>query len=85
MVIFLKLKLLFDVMLYTFFNKMMYGRRQKNFFILSSVQREGQYRAIPVPFPFNFRAVGVLVRFQTVPVLSQGQLVRSSERPGRRN
>ena len=30
------------------------------------------YRAIPVPFPFNFRAIGVLVRFQTVPVLSQG-------------
>ena len=40
---------------------------------LPSVQRDGQYRAAPVPFPFNFRAVAVLVRFQTVPVLSQGQ------------
>ena len=38
-----------------------------------------------VPFPFNFRAVAVLVRFQTVPVFSQGQLVRSGERPGRFN
>ena len=38
-----------------------------------------------VPFPFNFRAVAVLVRFQTVPVLSQGQPVRSGERPVQRN
>ena len=38
-----------------------------------------------VPFPFNFRAVAVLVRFQTVPVLSHGQPVRSGERPVRRN
>ena len=30
-------------------------------------------RAIPVQFPLNFRAVGVLVRFQTVTVLSQEQ------------
>ena len=38
-----------------------------------------------VPFPFNFRAVAVLVCFQTIPVLFQGQPVRSSEWPGRRN
>ena len=50
---------------------------------LPSVQRDGQYRA--VPFLFIFRAVTVLVRLQTVPVLSQGQPVRSSERPRRRN
>ena len=62
----------------------MYGRR-KFFFSICRLYKHGQYRAIPVPFPFNFRAVGVLVCFQTVPVLSQGQLVRSSERPGRRN
>ena len=36
---------------------------------------------LPFPFPFNFRAVAVLVRFQTVSVLSQGQLIRSSECP----
>ena len=52
---------------------------------LPSVQWNGQYRAVSIPFPFNFRAVAVLVRFQTVPDLSQGQPVRSSERPGRRN
>ena len=40
---------------------------------LTSVQRDGQYRAISVPFPFNFRVVAVLVHFQTVPVLFQGQ------------
>ena len=51
---------------------MIYGRRQKCF-NLPSVQQDGQYRAIPVLFPFNFRAVGVLVHFQTVPVLFQGQ------------
>ena len=38
-----------------------------------------------VPFPFNFRAVAVFVRFQTVPVLSHGQPVGSGERPIRRN
>ena len=38
-----------------------------------------------VLFPFNFRVVAVLVRFQTVPVLSQGQPVRSGERPVRRS
>ena len=38
-----------------------------------------------VPFPFIFHAVIVLVCFQNVPVLSQGQPVRPSERPGRRN
>ena len=52
---------------------------------LPSVQRDGQYRAVSVPFPFNFCAVALLVRFQTVPVLSQGQPVRSGEWPGRRN
>ena len=41
-------------------------------------------RVIPL-FLFNFRAVAVLVHFQTVPVLSEGQPVRSGERPGRRN
>ena len=41
--------------------------------LLTSVQRDGQYRAISVPFPFNFRVVAVLVHFQTVPVLFQGQ------------
>ena len=40
---------------------------------------------ITVPFPFNFRAVAVFVRFQTVSVLSQEQPVRSLERPGQRN
>ena len=40
---------------------------------LTSVQRDGQYRAISVPFPFNFRVVAVLFHFQTVPVLFQGQ------------
>ena len=34
-----------------------------------------------VQFPFNFRAVAVLVRFQTVPVLSQVHPVRTGERP----
>ena len=52
---------------------------------LPSVQRDGQYRAIPVPFSFNFRAVAVLVHFQTVPILSQRQLVRSSVRLGQQN
>ena len=41
--------------------------------LLTSVQRDGQYRAISVLFPFNFRVVAVLVHFQTVPVLFQGQ------------
>ena len=40
---------------------------------LLSVQRDGQYRAISVPFPFNFRAFAILVHFQTVLVLFQGQ------------
>ena len=61
-----------------------YGRRKKSSH-LPFVQQDGQYRAISVPFPFNFCAVAVLVRFQTVPVLSQGQPVRSSEQPGWRN
>ena len=51
---------------------MMYVWRQKSFH-LPSVQRDGQYRAISVPFPFNFRAFAVLVHFQTVLVLFQGQ------------
>ena len=58
-----------------------YGRRQKKFPF--TVRTTG--RALPFRFPFNSRAVAVLVRFQTVPVLSQGQLVRSGERPGRHN
>ena len=72
MVIFLKIKCLFDVMLYTFCNKMMYVWRQKSSH-LPSVQRDGQYRTISVPFPFNIRAFAVLVHFQTVLVLFQGQ------------
>ena len=40
---------------------------------LPSVQRDGQYRSISFPFPFNFRVVAVLVHFQTVPILFQGQ------------
>ena len=71
-------------MLYTFCNKMMYGRRQKSSH-LPSVQRDGQYRAIPVPFPFNFRVVAVLVHFQNCPILSQGQLVCSSVLLGQQN
>ena len=51
---------------------MMYGWRQKSSY-LPSVQWDGQYRAISVPFPFNFRVVAVLVHFQTFPVLFQGQ------------
>ena len=59
-------------MLYTFCNKMMYCWHQKSSH-LPSVQRNGQYRAIPVPFPFNFIAFAVLVHFQIVLVLLQGQ------------
>ena len=49
---------------------MVYVWRQKSSH-LSSVQRDGQYRAISLPFPFNFRAFAVLVHFQTVLVLFQ--------------
>ena len=59
----------------------MYGRRQKKVPISRPYNGTGN----PVPFPFNFRAVAVLVRFQTVSVLSHGQPVRSGERPVRRN
>ena len=59
-----------------------YGRRQKSSH-LPFVQWDGQYCAVPVLFPFYFRAVAVLVRLQTIPVLSQEQPVRSSEWPGR--
>ena len=52
---------------------MMYGWRQKSSH-LPSVQRDGKYRAISVPFPINFRAFAVLVHFQTVLILFQGQL-----------
>ena len=55
----------------------MYGRRQKKVAISRPYNGTGN----PVPFPFNFHAVAVLVRFQTVPVLSHGQPVRSGERP----
>ena len=63
---------------------MMYGWHQKSSH-LPSVQRDGQYRAISVPFPFNFRAVAVLVHFQTVLRFVPRAAVRSSERPGRQN
>ena len=58
-----------------------------SFFCFDSVKIHGKYvgrrqkyngTGNSVPFPFNFRAVAVLVRFQTVPVLSQGQPVRSA-------
>ena len=52
---------------------MMYVWRQKSSH-LPSVQRNGQYRAISIPFPSNFRAFAVLVHLQTVLVLFQGQL-----------
>ena len=58
-----------------------YGRRQKKVPISRPYNGTGN----PVPFPFRSRAVAVLVRFQTVPVLSHGQPVRSGERPVRRN
>ena len=51
----------------------MYGRCQKKVPIYRPYNGTGD----SVPFPFNFRAVAVLVRFQTVPVLSHGQPVRS--------
>ena len=51
---------------------MMYVWCQKNSH-LPSVQRYGQYRAISVLFPFNLGVVAVLVHFQTVTVLFQGQ------------
>ena len=59
----------------------MYGRRQKKVPIYHPYNGTGN----SVPFPFNFRAVAVLVRFQTVPVLSHGQPVHSGEQPVRRN
>ena len=65
MVIFLKVKRLFDVMLYTFCNILKYVWRQKSSYLLS-VQRDGQYRAISDLFLFNFHAFAVLVHFQTV-------------------
>ena len=40
--------------------------------LLLSVQWDGQYRSVPVPFPFNYHAVAILVRFQTVPVFPKG-------------
>ena len=49
---------------------MMYVWRQKSSH-LPSVQRDGQYRAISLPFPFNFPAFAFLVHFQTVLVLFQ--------------
>ena len=50
----------------------MYGWRKKRSH-LPSVQRDGKYCAISVPFPFNFRAFAVLVHFQNVLILFQGQ------------
>ena len=51
---------------------MMYGWRQKSSHSPSG-QRDGEYGAISIPFPFNFRVVAVLVPFKTVSVLLQGQ------------
>ena len=53
---------------------MMYGMHQKEV----SIYRPYNGTGIPchfrsVPFQVNFRAVAVLVCFQTIPVLSQGQ------------
>ena len=65
-----------------------YGRRKKKFpFTVRTTGRVIPFRSVSVLFPFNFHAVAVLVRFQTVPVLSQRQppVVRSGEWPVRRN
>ena len=64
---------------------MMYGWRQKKVPIYRPYNGMGNIVPFPFRSRFNFRAVAVLVHFQTVPVLSQGQLVRSSERPGCQN
>ena len=48
-----------------------YGRRQKSPH-LPSVQRDGQYRAVSVPFPFNFRAVPFLSVFKPFPFCPKG-------------
>ena len=53
----------------------MYGRRPKKVPIYRPYNGTGN----SVPFLFNFRAVAVFVRFQTVPVLSHGQPVRSGD------
>ena len=51
---------------------MMYGCRQKKFSV--TVRTTGlAISCNSVPFPFNFHVVAVLVHFQTVPVLFQGQ------------
>ena len=55
----------------------MYCRRQTKVPIYRPYNGTGN----SVLFPFNFRAVVVLVHFQTIPILSQGQPVRSAERP----
>ena len=57
----------------------MYGRRQKK----KSIYRPYNGTGNTVPFPF--RVVAVLVHFQTIPILSQGQFIRSSVRPGQQN
>ena len=73
MVIFLKLKLLFDVMycILSVIKCCTFGVKKSSH--LPSVQWDGQYGAISVLFPFNFGVVTVLVHFQTVPVLFQRQ------------
>ena len=60
----------------------MYTVGVKKFF---NIYRPYNWTGNSVPFPFNFRAVAVLVRFQTVPVLSHGHPVFSGEWPVRRN
>ena len=60
----------------------MYGRRKKKV----PIYRPDNGTGNTVSFMFRSRLisvrVAVLVRFQTVPILSQGQLVRSSLRLG---
>ena len=45
-----------------------YGRRQKK--VPFYRPYNGMGNTVPFSFPFNFRAVAVLVHFQTVPILS---------------
>ena len=61
-VIFLKLKGLFDVMLYTLSNKMMYSRRQ----IKVPIYRPYNGTGNTVPFPFRSRLISVRLVFLSV-------------------
>ena len=67
-------------MLYTFCNKMMYVWRQKSSH-LPSVQRDGQYRAISIPFPFSFRAFAVLVHLPFLSIFRPFSFCSKGSRP----